>query len=519
MPFDSTVFDASPDAFLLVEEETITWVSEGAARMLGAASAAIVGRPISDLLGAGERERLRLLETQRQEGWDIPATCRVRFVRVSDQKEVTTDLRMARVPERGALTFILSARDVSDVTRAEHLMGTLAQLSASGTAMLDANALLDASESLFEALGWKVAFTEITEGGSVTVRMLAAPPGDPVGDYARSIIGVRMPFEKTPVLAEVVRTGRPIFLDNLPTLGEGPERNATALGASMARARLIRSAWCPVLTNGRITHLLAVTGRDLTEHDFVAIQLFAAQVGAANRVSQLRAEVVHRERLAAVGEMAAVLAHEVRNPLAVMFNALSGLRRPANAPPTGQELLAIIQEEAERLQRLVSDLLDFARPSAPQMQAVSVASVMRQAIDAAAQDPACPAAREVTLDAPSTLPQARTDPHLLRRALVNLLVNAHQCVVGDGKVTMSAAMSSKSELRILIHNDGTPIPAENAERIFQPFYTTKATGTGLGLAVVRRLLDDLEGRIELDPSETGTTFSLWLPIVSERAKG
>jgi signal transduction histidine kinase len=515
MPFDATIFDASPDAFLLVEDENISWASGGAARMLGALPAAIVGRSLAEILGAGERERLHIIESQRQEGWDIPATCRVRFIRVSDRKEVSTDLRMARIPGRGSQAFILSARDVSDVTRAEELMGRLAQLSANCSTMIDANALLDASEPLFEALGWIVAFTEITEHGSVTVRMLAASPGDPVGDYGRSIIGVPMPFEKTPVLAEVVRTGRPIFLDNLPTLREGPERHAVAFAASMARAHLIRSAWCPVITDGRLTHLFAVTGRDLTEHDFVAVQLFAAQLGAANRVAQLRAEVVQRERLAAVGEMAAVLAHEVRNPLGIIFNALSGLRRPSNAPPSGEALLAIIQEEAERLRRLVSDLLDYARPSTPQMQAVSITSVMKQAIAAAAQDPTCPDGREVALDVPPDLPLVRTDPHLLRRALVNLLVNAHQCVSDGGRVTLSARAVG-SELRIRVHNEGASIPPESAARVFEPFYTTKATGTGLGLAVVRRLLEDLGGRVDLDESETGTSFSLWLPIVNHQ---
>ena len=513
MLLDSKIFDASQDAFFVVEGETVTWVNGGAARMLGVSASAIVGAPLAKLLASGERERLRLFATQRQEGWDIPATCRVRFVRLSDRHEVTTDLRVGQVAAPGRPTLILTARDVSDVTRAEQLMGQLAQLSGSGAAALDADALLDASEPLFVALGWRVAFTEITEGGSITRRMLAAPPGDPVGDYGRSIIGVEMSLDETPVLAEVVRTGDPIFLDNLPTLGEGPERRATNLGASMARARLIRSAWCPVVTKGRFTHLLAVTGKELTAHDFVAVQLFAAQLGAANCVAQLRAEAVHRERLAAVGEMAAVLAHEVRNPLAVMFNALSELRRPASAPVTGPALLAIIQEEAERLKRLVSDLLDFSRPAAPQMQAVDVVAVMRDAIAAAGQDPTCPGARAVALEVPSNLPRVRTDPHLLWRVLVNLLLNAHQWVSPAGKVTLSAVASGEKELRLQVRNDGTSIASSHADRIFEPFFTTKATGTGLGLAVVRRLVDDLEGRIELDRSETGTAFSLWLPVV------
>jgi signal transduction histidine kinase len=94
-------------------------------------------------------------------------------------------------------------------------------------------------------------------------------------------------------------------------------------------------------------------------------------------------------------------------------------------------------------------------------------------------------------------------------------VNAHQGRSADGKVTVGVAAAGPRELRIQIHNDGATIPEENADLVFEPFFTTRATGTGLGLAVVRRLLDDLEGRVTLDPCVTGTAFSLWVPVATD----
>ncbi len=507
---DFGVFDALPDVLLVIRAEEIVWANEAALRLLGDP---LVGASFSDVLASGERDRLLLLKKQRQSGWNLPATCRVRFVRRSDQSELTADVRLGQTGD----TLVVCARDVTDVTRAEELMGSLAQTFARGTALLDADALLDATEPIFVALGWTVGFTEIIDGTSITRRVMSRP-GDPVGDYGRSIIGMNMPLERTPIVAEIARTGRPIFLGNVPTLLAGAVRSATALGASMERAHVIRSAWCPVLTNGRLTHVLAVTGRDLTEHDFVAVQLFAALIGAAIHMQSLRAELVHKERLAAVGEMAAVMAHEVRNPLGIIFNALASLRKRRGDASTLPELLDIIQEEAERLRRLVTDLLDFSRPYVVEPQGVVIEPLLRQAVEAARLDPTFSGtAKAVDLEiANGNVPPFETDPLLLRRALVNVLVNALQNVSEAGRVSLSAKLE-RDELHIRVHNDGPPIPLEIRTRIFEPFFTTRAAGTGLGLAVVRRIMSDLGGSVRLEEDEPeGATFTLRLPARAVR---
>lgn len=507
------LFDALPDALFLVRDDAIVWASDAAGRMLRIEPARLSGVPLASVLATGERERLRVLEGQRRTGWHVPDTCRMRFVR-ADATEVTSDLRFGHPPD-GHDTLLLAARDVTEVTRAERLMGTLAELSSEIVA-LDADALLDASEPVFVELGWRGALTEVFEGGSITRRVLAAPPGDPLGDYVRTIVGRKMPLERTPIVAEVMRTGRAIFLDNVPAFLSGPASSAVELSESMSRARLTRSAWCPVRVGGRTTHVLALSGKDLTEHDFVAIQLFAAQIGAAIQTTQLRAELVRRERLAAVGEMAAVLAHEVRNPLAVIFNALGGLQKIPQPDEDAVALLGILGEESERLRRLVSDLLDFARPPTPQLGEVDVAKVLEQALDAARQDPTCDASRaRCELRVPPDLPRAEADAFLLRRVLLNLVVNALQHVPPGGRVTISAEPSGPSELCITVDNDGPPIAPELAPRIFEPFFTTQASGTGLGLAIVRRVVEDLRGRIDVVPREGGVSFVIALAASRE----
>jgi signal transduction histidine kinase len=501
---DEGIFETLPDAVVVVRDGAIDAANQAAEALFGPD---LVGRALDEVLAEGERRRLELLVAQRARGWPIPASCRLKFVRGAERGEITADVRFAE--RAGAL--ILSARDVTDVTRAEHLMGKLAEIFTRGGALLGTDHLFDETTPVFLALGWIVAFTEVLEGKRSITRRVIAAPGDPVGAYGKTIIGVELPFEKTPVLAEVVRTGRPAFLDNLPTLQQGPERAATALGESMERAQVIRSAWCPIITNGKLSHLLAVTGRDLTDHDFVAVQLFAAQIGAAIHMRALRHALVHQERLAAVGQMAAVMAHEVRNPLGTIFNAVASLRRGSGSTNL-PGLLDILQEEADRLQRLVADLLDFSRPSVVEVAPVDLRPILEHAIEAARLDPALGGkAKEVELDIAPKLSSIDTDARLLHRALVNLLVNALQNVDADGKVSLRAAVE-RDLLCITVHNDGAPIARELAERLFEPFFTTRATGTGLGLAVVRRIAEDLGGSVKLEPTSEGTRFLLALPI-------
>lgn len=510
MNIDTKLLDSLPDALLLVENGSVAWASGGAGRLLDCGPDTLVGRWFDAMLAPGESARLQVLDGQRRAGWDLPRPCRVRFVRSSDQAEIEADVWID--PVLGApSTFMCCARNADAASRAEGLMGKLAELGSDPRAMLGADTLLDAAEPVFAALGWTGAFTEVLDLGSITRRILS-PPGHPVGEYGRSLLGRVTPFDRTPILAEVVRTRTAVFLPNVPTLLPGVPSRAVPLGDSMARAQLTRSAWCPIVRDGRVTHLLSVTGRELSEHDMVSLRLFAAQIGAAIRMGELHRALVERERLAAIGEMAAVIAHEVRNPLSVIMNALGMLRHPLAGGDDAKTLLCVASDEAERLGRLVADLLAFAHPKEPSIEVFEIGPLIDEAVAAVRQDPSLPTASTATLEVsvPSTVPPVAADPIRLRRVLVNLLVNAFQHVPEHGRVRIAAERSSNAEVRLIVSNDGQPIPADVGKRVFDPFFTTRGSGTGLGLAVVRRIVEEVGGRVALDATLEGASFSCWL---------
>ncbi|MBI5546135.1 MAG: PAS domain-containing protein [Deltaproteobacteria bacterium] len=500
--------DSLPDALVVFADDgQVSVANEGAARLWGAPRAELIGLAIDELLAPGELERLRTLERQRNEGWDLPQTFRMRLLRRPDRSEVHADVCFSHVADR----MLLSLRDATASRNAGELMARLADLSAQSGGMLSLDALLDEASPIFAALGWVVTFTEV-QGSSATVRrVVGGPASNPVKDYGLTLLGRTVPLDRYPVVQAVVSSGRPLFMDNLPALQTGPVKSAVALSRSMELARgLNRTAWLPVPHEGGL-HVLAVAGSCLTADDHVAIRLFAAQMATALRLEKLRAELVRRERLAAVGQMAAVLAHEVRNPLAVVFNTIGVMQRYAERPEE-RSLLGILSEEADRLQRLVSELLDFARPAGGTPQPVALPDLVREALQAAVQDPGC-VGREYCLEVvlPEGLPWGWADPHELRRALVNVMVNAFQNVSPGGTVRVSASRAEE-RLRVRVFDDGPSIPAETAARVFEPFFTTRASGTGLGLAVVKQVMEGLGGRVDLEQDGQGVCFSLLIPL-------
>lgn len=503
----TALFDQlGPDALLLVEHGVVTFANVIAHRLLHAPDGTMAGTPATRWFPPAELARVETVLSQRAEAFpDLPETFRLRLTDALGAPVIVD----ARFGHRDG-TRVFSLRDATETARAEALMSRLASLSRAGQGLQGANAVLDAAEPVFIELGWRGAFTRIVPEGSVTLRPVACPPGDPVGEYARTLVGRLAPRSATPVLEQVVQEDRGIFLDNVPGFLAGPVSAAQRLSQSLTEGRVYRSAWCPVRdAQGHITHLLAMAGRGMTERDFLALQLFATQLGEANELARLRTELVQRERLAAVGEMAAVLAHEMRNPLGVVFNAANGLRRTVSGDVPGM-LLDSLLEEAERLRRLTTDLLDFARPTTPPLVPVHVERLIDEVARAARVEPTARRAR-VAIQVPPGLPAVLADEGMLRRALLNLTVNAFQHVKEGGLVTLSAEHAG-GVVRLRVENEGQPIAPEIGERMFEPFFTTRAAGSGLGLAVVKKVMDELHGGVALEPRAAGACFVATVPV-------
>jgi two-component system, NtrC family, sensor histidine kinase HydH len=217
------------------------------------------------------------------------------------------------------------------------------------------------------------------------------------------------------------------------------------------------------------------------------------------------------ERLATIGHFAASIGHEMRNPLAVIESSLFLLRQHlgsevASAPNVVKHLDRI-GGEISRANKTIHDLLDLARNRPPRCHRTE----LRGVVESAAQLSLLPASIQVTIATDPVDLAVYVDPDQIRQVLVNLFTNAVQAMPRGGRIDVSGEALSTSAARLRICDDGPGIPVEARHRIFEALFTTKAKGSGLGLALCRRILEAHGGSIDLDPSETGASFVLVLP--------
>ena len=251
---------------------------------------------------------------------------------------------------------------------------------------------------------------------------------------------------------------------------------------------------------------VAVLNGELEEKN----RLLAASVA---RERALEAQALRQSRLAAMGEMAAMLAHEVRNPLGAMELFTGLLLQDLRAEPEPLRLAREVARGIADLNHLVTNLLEFTRTQAPRQVTVDLGALVDDALRHGA-DLRC--AHGVAVERRLDAPPALGDPDLLRPVLTNLVRNALQAMADGGTLTVGAAYDERT-VRIEIADTGPGVAPAEREAIFRPFYTTRARGTGLGLAVARELVTAMHGRLEVDSEPgRGATFTVTLPRAGER---
>lgn len=225
-----------------------------------------------------------------------------------------------------------------------------------------------------------------------------------------------------------------------------------------------------------------------------------------SRVRQLEMRIRRSEKFAAIGRMAAGIAHEIRNPLASMSGSIQ-MMRAGDPDPVQARLMDIVLREIDRLNRLISDFLQFARPTPPDLRAVDLAELLAE-VHTMFENRGAQAALAVEVDAGC---QVWADAARLRQVIWNLLLNAAAAMPDGGQITVRA-QQTEDGVRIAVADQGVGMAPDVVEHIFDPFYTTKPEGTGLGLAQVHRIIEEHGGAIEVDSApDQGTTFTVLLP--------
>lgn len=327
-----------------------------------------------------------------------------------------------------------------------------------------------------------------------------------------------------------------VMVDNVLYHGEEPENDGCPACLSIGELGVTAFAAVPLMARDKNLGMIAVdnpgSGTRITLDDLHFLQLFANQAGMAvensmlyNRVEEAhsnladaRERLIRGERLAAVGEMAAKLAHELKNPLITIGGFSRRLLKSLAAESSEYRYADIISKEVFRLERMLTDILSF---SSKPMVCFDYANCDLEEILEECFDVCSTPLEENCIRLTTSFSGGPWivlgDAHQLKQVFLNLLLNACECMTGGGalEVELRKVFLDKSSVMISISDTGGGIHPDMLPRIFDPFFTTKPQGSGLGLAIVKRILLNHNGTIEVQNGEQGAIFALTLPLIAQ----
>lgn len=269
--------------------------------------------------------------------------------------------------------------------------------------------------------------------------------------------------------------------------------------------------------DGRVTAALELTV-PITERKRMEEELRRHLEHMEELVEERTRKLVEYEKLAAIGKTAMMVGHDLRNPLQVMMNIvyLAGEHLKSILPNVPnhdkaeqiKKLCSSMEEQIEYMNKIVSDLQDFARPLQPHFQPTNLTRLIEETVSTIRK----PETVEVSLNFEDELPDLKVDGAMIRRALTNLITNAIQAMPKGGRITVTTSRKGDVAL-ISVQDTGEGVPKENLDKLFKPFFTTKARGQGLGLPVTKRIVESHGGAIKVESEVgVGATFTIELPI-------
>lgn len=274
--------------------------------------------------------------------------------------------------------------------------------------------------------------------------------------------------------------------------------------------------------NIRVDQSTPTTGHQMTDMATRINELEANSQSLGRQLEETRRQLFQANKVSVIGQMVATVAHDLNNPL----NGILGYSQLLMKRTSDTNVLSGLQKiegEAQRATHIVQTLLQFVRDHKPEKQAVQINNIITDIVQLREHHRMINHI-DVTLDLETDLPRTVVDPHHVGQAILNLVTNAEQAIIGTaarGAIRISTELSSDGRqpiLRIRIRDNGPGIPPETLRRIFEPFFTTKGTGqgTGLGLTICQQIVEENQGRLSVDSQAgAGATFTIDLPVLDE----
>ncbi|MCJ7601535.1 MAG: PAS domain S-box protein, partial [Desulfobulbaceae bacterium] len=420
------------------------------------------------------------LEAVKKDGTGFPIELSVSVVKIEDKWHgagIVRDITLRRQAEEEREALIKELREaLAERSRSDQKIQNLQRYN---------RALIEASLDPFVTFDQKGIVLDVNEAkvratGKTREELIGTPFAKYFTDRDKAFKGVMLVFE----------TGEVRDYELVMKAMDGTE-TIVSYNASVYRDQ-----------NGQVVGAFGVA-RDITE-----LKRSEAEVRrerdkvkeAMQKLIEMQDKLIRSERFAAIGEAAAYLSHEIKNPLALIGGFAGQIERSLGEDyAADRQKLIIIQDEIRRLELMLTEVRDFTRPSKPQKELQDINSIIESTLTLLENDlreRGVDYEKHLDADLPSTL----VDPRQIEQVLINLIKNAVESMPNGGKVFISSWLDDQ-RIKVSIEDTGVGMSPELADKIFNPFFTTKKKGTGLGLAVCRKIMEDHEGRISMQSEE------------------